>query len=406
MATPISFNSAYMMGQYSPKDIENIAKYALGTNIVNEQDSPLAGMGFLVGIGGLMEAFKGISWLRQPGTFTEKWNKFVEDSKKESEIFRNGGWKTSRPYQNALHNYYASTFTDMIPKGDTFTKLSPNTQTLYKQAEEAAKAAASNPEKFKEASGVLAQANAAAAKELPKISRGTFGKLWQGLKDITGMTALHKKLTQYAVDSPLVAKFLRYGKGSGLFAVFQAGIETFTQVIPAFKQNGIGSGITQIFKSLSNCVTSVVGWTLGFAGGSAGGAVLGAAIGSVFPGVGTVIGGLVGSLCGFAGGCAGSWALMKVSEKLLGKGEVDEAKEKAAAIAASQAERDPQKLQELAYSANEKLNTDDAKSQNAKIVFGSLQKLGLVVPPVERKPRLDDINSSEQSADNPFNKAA
>lgn len=415
MTSQISFNSGYMMlGQYSPKDIENVAKYALGTNIVNTQDSPLSGMGLMVGIGGLMEAFKGISWLRQPGTFAEKWSKFVDASKKEGEIFRNGGWRTWKPYQSALHNYYAGTFTDMIPTGDTFTKLSEKTQGLFNEAEKLAQEAASSggsEQGFEKAGRLLARANAAAAEELPTISRGFFGKIWQGVKNFTGVTWINKKLANYAVDSPLVEKFLRYGKGWGLFAGFQGCMELFTQVIPAFKQNGIGSGITQIFKSISNTVTSVLGWTLGFAGGSMVGALVAKVIGARFPGAGKVVGKLIASLAAFAGGCAGSWTLMKGSEKVFGKSEVDEAKERAAAKVASQAMRDPQKLQEIASQAQEKLGTNEAKTEDDKVAFGSLQRLGLVVPPVERKPRKeyeqnDEYDASGQSVGNAFSRVA
>lgn len=115
------------------------------------------------------------------------------------------------------------------------------------------------------------------------------------------------------------ASALAWGKnawktgGGTAMACIEGGIETFTEVIPAFSEGGFGEGVVQTGKSAVKVAGSVGGWCLGAKAGAAAGAAIGTAI---CPGIGTAIGSVLGGLiCGIAG----SWLGNKTAKAVTGK---------------------------------------------------------------------------------------
>ena len=118
----------------------------------------------------------------------------------------------------------------------------------------------------------------------------------------------------------LGSKILGGIKNNALFIAIEGGIEMFTNVIPTFKQLGAKSGMKQVAKSSAKVAAGLVGWKAG--------AAAGAAIGSIIPGAGTAVGAVIGSIIGTIGGIVGSSLATKAVQKVVGKDELDIAKEK------------------------------------------------------------------------------
>ena len=138
------------------------------------------------------------------------------------------------------------------------------------------------------------------------------GNKISGSKLATAIKSTEKgaKFLSKADDVLKVAK-----KGGMLFDLaIESVTQIFTEIIPAFKNGGVDSGIKQIGKSGIQVAASVGGW----AAGAKAGAAVGAAIGSIFPGAGTVIGGAIG---GIIGGLLGSNLLTGIAKKITGKSE-------------------------------------------------------------------------------------
>ena len=140
-----------------------------------------------------------------------------------------------------------------------------------------------------------------------------------------------------------VGRFGKVGKlmktsGAGAMLAINAAIETFTEVVPTFKELGAKKGMKQVGKS----AVKVGLTTAGYIAGAKGGAALGAAIGSVFPGVGTAIGGAIG----FVGGLLGSFVAGKIAGKITGKSERQIAKEQQEKAGIQQQQRSCQTQQQ------------------------------------------------------------
>ena len=134
----------------------------------------------------------------------------------------------------------------------------------------------------------------------------------------------------------------KLAKGTG--AVGMMAIEgvlgLVTEVIPAFAQGGLDSGIKQIGKTGLKTVATGAGWI----GGTTAATALGAAIGSIFPGVGTVIGGAIGT---FIGGMLGSTVASGIADKIVGKSEVEILQDEQFEEAAAQVAQDNNAMNEL-----------------------------------------------------------
>lgn len=416
MVNGVGFTGGYSnLGQYYSQDFENIAKYTLGTTIVNGEASPFSGMGLMLGFAALPELWKGGQWLfsskaRNGKTISESWNKGIEEFKTDKiarqELFSNGAWKNADTYKTLWKNYSAKTTIDAIPTGEKLSKLSPEAQKAYSQSKILAEMAINEKtgakELLKSADSALTKANALAYSEkLAKPAKGVWGNISRFFGKFTGYNKANQALKNLATESPVTSKILKFGKGNGWFVGITAGIELLTQIIPSFTQLGAGSGIKQIGKSAVKTGASVGGWV--------GGMAVGAAIGSVLPGAGTVIGGAIGALCGIIGGCLGSWAATKATEKIVGKDELELAKEKQAKQLAEEARQNPQAAQQLLAAAGEKLQAEGTESEDAKVAFGSLTRLAQNQPTnneaqyTQNAPSFTgNENQQQTNATNPF----
>ena len=132
---------------------------------------------------------------------------------------------------------------------------------------------------------------------------------------------------KFVAESPKLSKTAEFfkGKGGAFLGVIEGAVETFTEIIPAFREGGFFGGLKQIGKSAVKVGAVVAGWIAGEAAGSTIGAGIGAAIGSVIPVVGTAIGASIGSVIGgFIGGFFTSSVAGEVAKKVTGKSVKDE----------------------------------------------------------------------------------
>ena len=118
-------------------------------------------------------------------------------------------------------------------------------------------------------------------------------------------------------------------KGGGFFAAMEF-LMDFGKIRTAFSKDS-STGVKQLGQTSVKAAGSIIGWTVGEAVGAAAGAKIGAAVGTVFcPGLGTAI----GAVAGLVGGSIGTWAMGKLTKKLVGedvgsKVEVDNMKKTA-----------------------------------------------------------------------------
>lgn len=153
---------------------------------------------------------------------------------------------------------------------------------------------------------------------------------------------------------------------AGFIAAIDGVMETFTQVVPAFKNGGFKEGMKQLGKS----TTKVVASTLGFVAGEAGGKAIGAAIGTaICPGIGTFIGGALG---GFIGGMFGSSVAGGIAKKVTGKSYSEKAAEGEKQQMAQQVAQDSNSMQMLRSETLQRLN---AKQQSGEALTTEEQEL-------------------------------
>lgn len=211
-------------------------------------------------------------------------------------------------------------------------------------------------------------------------SVGKYAKAWNFVKQKTGYNKLSRGLLKgmtYGIDDTgkviagkgdkLFAKSLRtVSKGAHGGGLLTAGIEMAcdsVEIYDTYKELGAGKGTKQLGKSAATATASAVGWVVGAKVGAIAGAKIGGAIGSFFgPGPGTVIGGAIGSIIGVGCGIAGSWLCHKGMKSLLGKSELEKAKEEnGLAITKQLKEATPE--ERIAY-AQQLKNTEGASKED------------------------------------------
>ena len=175
------------------------------------------------------------------------------------------------------------------------------------------------------------------------------GNKISGSKLATAIKSTEKgaKFLSKADDVLKVAK-----KGGMLFDLAIEGtMQIFGEIIPAFKNGGVDSGVKQIGKSGVQVAASVGGW----AAGAKAGAAAGAAIGSIFPGAGTAIGGAIG---GIVGGLLGSSLFTGIAKKITGKSEKEIIQEEQAQEQAQLIANDSASVQELQNAVIQEIQLD------------------------------------------------
>lgn len=400
----LGFTSGYSpVVQYSAKDLENAAKYAAGAAIVDSEAGPFDGAPLMLGITALGEAPKIINWAKRAkdnGGIAKAWKadltKIKDDFKLEKDLLKGDGWKMPSTYKAIYaHSKYGEAVTANEYAAEKFTRSDNNFIEKLTNADKSSqeyslwtrvKAFFTGNETIeyevdridklekkaiaaKEELALAASKDAAARKAIATDTR-TFTETASDFFSKTPEAG--KAATEVSEVVSKGSKFVSFMKGNALFAIISGVSELFGQIIPTFTQLGAGKGINQILKSTAKVGASVGGW--------AAGAAAGAAIGSIIPGAGTVIGGLVGALCGFVGGCVGSWAATKVTEKIVGKDELEIAKEEEAKKLAQEAAKNPQVAQQVMSAAAQRLQSEGTDSPDAKVAFGSLTNLAKAQP--------------------------
>lgn len=157
---------------------------------------------------------------------------------------------------------------------------------------------------------------------IPQAWRSLIGKTNPDIAKMTTDTAVKsavdKKLAEKAVTGygeAIKKGFKSQGiKGGGFFAAMEF-LMDFGKIKSAFSKDS-KTGAKQLGQTSVKAAGSIVGWTVGEAVGAAAGAKIGAAVGTTFcPGLGTAI----GAVAGLVGGSIGTWAMGKLTKKLVGE---------------------------------------------------------------------------------------
>lgn len=384
----VSFNANYG-NYYLPtyvKDVENVAKYVYGTQVVPQKESVMEGAGGMLAFSGIIEGFNALSWFgNNKGNLPEAFKKGKDAVKAGTktfvDTFSKGGWHNASIYKNAWMNYSANLVKESLPD---FAKkaYSPEAKKLFNEAAKLAEKAASTPAKATElmnkANKTLAQAKVASAGAkniyagkgiLGHIGNG-FRRIGSGISKVTGLSKLTTAVNKFATKSPIVAKVLKVGKGAGIDLIITGGIELATQVVPTFKELGVAKGLKQLFKSSTTTIASAGGW--------AAGAAIGGAIGSVLPVAGTLVGSIIGGTLSMLGGAVVSGLATKGAKALVGENELDKQKAKDAQQLAKS--NNTQAVQEVMITAAQRLKEEGVDSEENKIVAQSLNNLASTLP--------------------------
>lgn len=353
---------------YSPKDIENLAKYATGVAISNKDNiSATEVLTYPL----IPTAISGMSWLKDNfGNYGKAMGSLKTQSTALHDIFVKGG-----NFKDGIKAVVGSTeaveILKSIPDAKELANLTAGTQSLFAEAKAAAELAKTgSKDAIAKASKLFTEANAAAYAETAANATGFFGKV----KNFLGITKAGNAINKLAVKSPAFGKCLNTFKaqGGGIMLALEGGVELVSNVIPTFKQLGAKAGIKQVGKSAVKTVASVGGWVAGAALGTK----IGAVIGSVIPGAGTavgaVVGAAIGSICSLLGGSLGSRLAKSGAEKLVGKDELVIAQENQAKELAKVAQIDNNVLNEVVNVASERLNEEGVASDDSKIAYNSL----------------------------------
>lgn len=353
---------------YSPKDIENLARYATGVAITNKDNiSATEVLTYPI----VPTAIAGMSWLKENrGHYGEAFNALKQSSQAMHDVYVSGG-NFANGAKAVFNSSSASQLLSAIPTGDSFTQLSKTTQDLYTQAKAAAELAkGGSKDAIAKASQLFTEANAAAYAEKAATATG----FWAKTKNVLGITKASNAINQFAVKSPKFAKCLNTFKAQGgtMMLALEGATEAITTVYPTFKQLGVKAGMKQLGKSAVKTVASVGGWVAGAALGTK----VGALIGSVVPGAGTavgaVVGGAIGSICSLIGGSLGSRLAKKGAEKIVGKDELVKAQENQAKQLAQAAQVNGQVLNQVVGAASQRLNDEGVTDEDSKIAYNSL----------------------------------
>ena len=354
---------------YSAYDIENLVKYATGVAITNKDDLGVSDV--VTGAGGNL-LVQGLSWARKnKGNYKGAISSTISAAQATRNMYLTAG-KGIAGFKAVANASQASQLLSAIPAADKLAGMSANTQALYEQAKTAAELLGKTGTKqaANTANQLLAQANAAAAKDAAASATGIWGKA----KNFLGINKASSAISNAAAKSPVASKCLNEFKAQGGTAMLlmEGATEVVTNVVPTFKQLGAKAGVKQLGKSAVKTVASVGGWVAGAAVGTK----VGAAIGSIIPGAGTaigaVVGGVIGSLCSLIGGSLGSRLAKKGAEKVVGKDELVLAKERQAKELAQQAQNNQQVLNQVAAAAAERLNAEGCNSEDAQMAYNSL----------------------------------
>ena len=401
MTNNVNYNPSFTGNTYyfSPKDVENLTKYATGVAISHQPT--LDGSDLMAGCAGNL-AVQGVQWLKNnKGNYAGALKTQAETARQMSNLYKTQDTFTKGI--GAVANATSSAeLLSMIPSAEKLSTMSKSTQNLFKQAQIAAETLGQtgSTHAYTTANQLLCQANAAAAKEAASSATG----IWGRVKNFFGINKASAAINTAAAGSKVGSACWNTFKSQGgpAMLVIEGATETITNVYPTFKQLGVKAGMKQVGKSAVKTCASVGGWVAGAALGTK----LGAAIGSIIPGAGTavgaVVGAAVGTICSLLGGTICSKLAKKGAEKIVGKDELVLAQERQAKQLAQQAQVDGNVLNQVVGAASERLNQEGVGTDDSKIAFTSLQAVqsGNSIATRTQSPSTQQANASNQT--NPF----
>jgi len=267
------------------------------------------------------------------------------------------------------------------------------------------------------------------------------GKLWNGIKKYTGTNAAQtagKKLLAKSGTARAISKFARANAVTAASIDVAISIPEIMQTKALFDQiDEDGNPIEDQFDELGNLIQKgsgkeklgtqkalkqtgrvlavsgtqigafALGAKLGTAAFAAAWAAKGAALGSVAPGVGTLIGGIVG----FAVGLGASYLAGKAAQKVVGKSEIDQFKDKQTEKFTAKAMNDSNVLSEVTDAAadryvkevkanggNDTKETEEIKETYNRVIQAyNNNEIG--TKPQEPKPKAENNPVSQATSD-------
>lgn len=191
---------------------------------------------------------------------------------------------------------------------------------LKKEMETALKSG--NKEQIAKATEKIRVATGAKTGAIPQAWRNIRGNAAPNIAKMTTdkavKAAVDKKLAEKAVTGygeAIKKGFKSQGVKGGAFFAAMEFLMDFGKIKSAFSKDST-TGAKQLGQTSVKAAGSIIGWTVGEAVGAAAGAKIGAAVGTAFcPGLGTAI----GAVAGLVGGSIGTWAMGKLTHKIVGE---------------------------------------------------------------------------------------
>lgn len=392
---------------YALKDLVNLAKYATGVPLTNSAEEKLT-VSEVANYPSMLCAYDGYQWLKNNrGQYKQAFSEVVKNGKAANDVLKKAGVK------GVLRVSDAKEILANIPDAESLKSLSSNAQNLYKNAQKLAEQAVANPKSkdtLKQAMTSIAQADAMAYAEKTANPKGWFGKTKKAL----GITKVGQASKDLSAKSTTFQRCKNaYDNEAGTFMlVIEGGVEAFTNVIPTFKQLGFKKGMKQLGRSTVKTIASVAGWVAGSVAGSKLGSIIGAVVGNNK--VGAVVSAVASKVGSYAVGTVGQHFARKGADKVLGKSELEKAKEQEAEIIAQAAYEDPEVFDALVQQAAERLAIEGEDTPESKAVNATLRnlvaqkeaatgKLSPMMTPEEMKAYADSLKSEPVQQNNMTN---
>lgn len=353
---------------YALKDLVNLAKYATGVPLTDSAEEKLT-VDQVANYPTMLCAYDGYQWLKSnKGQYKQAFAQVVQNGKNANAVLKQAGLK------GVLRVADAKEILANIPDAESLKTMSSNAQNLYKNAQKLAEQAVANPkskDSLNQALKTIAQADALSYREANVNPTGWFGKTKKAL----GITKVEQVKKDLSAKSTTFKKCKdAFDNEAGTFMlVMEGAVETFANVIPTFKQLGFKRGMKQLGRSTVKTITSVAGWVAGSVLGSKLGDVVGSLIGNNK--AGAVVGAAINKVGSYIAGTVTQHYARKGADKILGKSELDKAKDEQAELIAKAASEDPEVFDALVQQAAERLAVEGEDTPESRAVNATLRNL-------------------------------
>lgn len=353
---------------YALKDLVNLAKYATGVPLTDSAEEKLS-VDQVANYPTMLCAYDGYQWLKEnKGQYKQAFAQVVQNGKNANAVLKQSGIK------GVLRVADAKEILANIPDAESLKTMSSNAQNLYKNAQKLAEQAVANPtnkDSLNKALKTIAQADALSYREANVNPKGWFGKTKKAL----GITKVEQVKKDLSAKSTTFKKCKdAFDNEAGTFMlVMEGAVETFANVIPTFKQLGFKRGMKQLGRSTVKTITSVAGWVAGSVLGSKLGDVVGSLVGNSK--AGAVVGAAINKVGSYVCGTITQHFARKGADKILGKSELDKAKDEQAELIAKAASEDPEVFDALVQQAAERLAVEGEDTPESRAVNATLRNL-------------------------------